>query len=50
MITSCAYLAIMFFTLVMEDQVIFVVGGIIADLAKMCRLTVVVNCKELHTT
>ncbi|KAF2586833.1 hypothetical protein F2Q70_00033787 [Brassica cretica] len=39
----------MFFTLVMEDQVIFVVGGIIADLAKMFRLTVVVNCKELHT-
>ncbi|KAF3527526.1 hypothetical protein DY000_02036325 [Brassica cretica] len=41
----------MFFTLVMEDQVIFVVGGIIADLAKMFRLTVAVDhkFKQLHT-
>ena len=34
------YLAMMIFTLVMEEHVIFVVAGIIANMAKMHRLTV----------
>lgn len=49
MITSCAYLAIMCFTLVMEKEVIVAIGGIIANLAKIFKLAVVHNFRPLHT-
>nr|VDD47885.1 unnamed protein product [Brassica oleracea] len=43
MITSCAYLANMFITLVMEEEQIFAIDWIIANLAKIFRLTVAVD-------